>query len=45
MQVNDGEGPGSYEVQFNASELASELYFYRLQAGAYSATKKLVLLR
>ena len=43
--VNERKGPGSYEVQLNASRLPSGSYLYRLQAGVYSATKKLVLLR
>ena len=34
---------GHYNVTFNASELASGIYIYRLQAGTLSITKKMVL--
>jgi hypothetical protein len=36
---------GYYEVKFDASHVASGVYFYRLEAGDYTATKKLLLLR
>jgi hypothetical protein len=35
--------PGSYHVTWNGSSLASGVYFYRLQAGGFVQTKKLVL--
>ncbi|MBI5475012.1 MAG: phosphodiester glycosidase family protein [Ignavibacteriae bacterium] len=37
--------PGTYETTFDASALSSGLYFYRLQAGRFSETKKLVVVR
>ncbi len=37
--------PGSYEVKFDASKLTSGVYFYRLSAGAYSLTRKMVLVK
>jgi hypothetical protein len=43
--VNETKEAGSYEVTFNASKLASGMYFYRLQAGNFSAIKKLVLIK
>ena len=36
---------GSYSKQWNASNLSSGIYFYRLQAGSYTQTKKLVFLK
>ena len=36
---------GNYEVRWNAPTLASGIYFYRLQAGDYLETKKMILLK
>lgn len=36
---------GSYDVIFQADNLASGIYFYQLQAGKFIATKKLILLK
>jgi subtilisin family serine protease len=35
--------PGQYSVQWNASAVPSGVYFYRLEAGNFSAVKKLLL--
>jgi len=41
--VNEYQTAGVYSAQWNATGLASGIYFYKLQAGSYSETKKLVL--
>lgn len=43
--VNQQQTTGSYKVDFNASNLASGIYMYRLQSGNYTLTKKMVLLK
>jgi uncharacterized protein (TIGR02145 family) len=36
---------GSYSVNFNASELPSGTYFYKIEAGQFSQIKKMILLK
>jgi hypothetical protein len=43
--VNEQKQPGYYEVTFDASNLASGIYFYQLRAGEFISSKKLVLLK
>jgi hypothetical protein len=43
--VNEEMTAGSYEVNFNAGNLASGIYFYTLTTGNRSITKKMILLR
>jgi len=43
--VNQRQTAGSYEVKFDASNLASGVYIYRLSAGEFTASKKLMLLK
>ncbi|HZY10314.1 MAG TPA: choice-of-anchor D domain-containing protein, partial [Bacteroidota bacterium] len=43
--VNEIKQPGTYEVEWDASNLPSGIYFYRLISARYSAVKKMVLLR
>jgi hypothetical protein len=36
---------GAYNVEFDASELASGVYFYRITAGDFTDTKKMILVK
>jgi len=42
---NEEKPAGRYEVNFDASGLSSGIYFYKLQAGNFVETKKLVLMK
>jgi Secretion system C-terminal sorting domain len=43
--VNELKSAGTYEVEFNASNLASGIYYYTLSAGNFTQTKKMLLLK
>jgi len=43
--VNEEKPAGSYEVEFDASGLPSGIYIYRLTAGNFSSSKKLIVLK
>ena len=43
--VNEKLSPGKYKVEFDGSNLTSGVYFYRLSAGEYSDTKKMMLVK
>lgn len=43
--VNQVQDAGSHTVNFNASNLASGMYLYKIQAGAFSEVKKMMLLK
>ena len=43
--VNTLKNSGNYSVSFNASNLSSGTYFYRLQAGNYTKTMRMIVLK
>ncbi len=43
--VNRKQKPGNYSVRFNASNLASGVYFYSLRAGNFVQTRKMILIK
>jgi hypothetical protein len=43
--VNRQQPAGEYSINFNASNLASGIYFYRISAGKYTETKRMMLIK
>lgn len=43
--VNENQSAGNYEVEFNAKNISSGVYFYTLSTQNYSETKSMVLLK
>jgi len=45
MLVNEFMKPGVYETDFNAADLPSGVYLYKLEAGEFTETRKMILLK
>jgi hypothetical protein len=43
--VNEVKSPGSYNIDFNASELSSGVYFYKLETNGFTDIKKMMLIK
>jgi hypothetical protein len=43
--IDEFHYPGSYAVTWDASHVSSGMYFYRIQAGDYSATKRMSIIK
>ncbi len=43
--VNEFKNAGTYEVNFNALNLSSGIYFYKIKSGNFNETKKMLLLK
>jgi hypothetical protein len=45
VPVNEKQNPGTYEVSFEAENLPSGVYFYRLVTARFTQTRKMILLK
>lgn len=45
VPVNENLSAGNYKIDFNASGLASGIYFYRLEAEGFTDMKKMILVK
>lgn len=43
--VNDELTPGAYQLDFDASNLSSGIYYYQLRAGSFTESKKMILIK
>jgi len=43
--VNEIKPAGRYEIKFDGSNLSSGVYFYKIEAGSFSAVKRMILLK
>jgi hypothetical protein len=43
--VNEVKLPGEYSITWDATKFGSGIYFYQIQAGSYTTTKKMILMK
>jgi hypothetical protein len=43
--VNEELAPGTYSVDWNASDVPSGIYFYKMTSGNFTQTKKMLLIK
>jgi len=43
--VNKDQVAGNYKIEFNAADVPSGVYFYRLRVGEFTSTKKMVIIK
>jgi len=43
--VSEHKTPGYYEINFNAENLSSGIYYYKLESGDFTQTRKMILLK
>ncbi len=43
--VNEKQSPGVYEAEFNGEFLSSGVYYYKIKAGSFNETKKMILIK
>ena len=43
--VNETQQAGKHEIEWNAADYPSGVYFYKLTSGSYSKTKKMMLVK
>ncbi|MBK8553323.1 MAG: hypothetical protein IPL53_20585 [Ignavibacteria bacterium] len=45
LLVNEVKEAGRYEIKFDGSNLSSGVYFYKLEAGSFISTRRMVLIK
>jgi hypothetical protein len=43
--VSEKQKAGNHEIEFNAQNLPSAIYFYRIRAGEFQDVKKMILIK